>query len=474
MTTAASPSVSPSAHPAPVAPSVHPAPVDAGLLGPLLDRLIRRHAVPGAQLAVTHRGVTSVVTAGEELFGGGQPVTPESRFPLGSLTKPFTATLLMTLVDEGEIEPDEPLGEQFPELAPVVGAFGSLLTLRHLLSHTGGLPGSHPAARPPADRARYVRDACAQGPLSPPGTAFSYSNIGPVAAGLVAELVLGMDWEEAVDSVLCRPLGLRPVFVTAPGAAAHHVSGHAAAPRLGTARPVAQLLPPVEAPSGGLALSAPDLLRFGTLFADAPVRPLAPLLPAPRITEGMRRVQPHTDAFGLADAWGLGPAHYLAAGGGTWVGHDGTGDGTSCHLRIEPREGTGVALTTNAGTGLALWDDLVAELGEAGFDVASHPFTRLRGEVPEAPDEVLERCLGTYRNGATEYRLVRDSEGVRLDQGGRPFARLAVRADLTFSVIELTTERTCYVGRFVESAGTGRIDRLQISGRLAVRSGRAA
>lgn len=450
-------------------PTASAARADAGWLGRLLDRLIRRHAVPGAQLAVLHQGTTTMVTAGEEQYGGGRPVTPDSRFPVGSLTKPFTAALLMTLADEGEVEPEIPLGKQFEEFAGLPGDLGSALTLRHVLAHTGGLPGSHPAEHPPADRGQYLRSACEETAVCPPGAAFSYSNIGLVAAGRVAELALGMSWEEAVTSVLLRPLGIRAAFVTASGAATSHVPGHAASPALGTARPVAQLLPPVEAPSGALALSAADLLRFGTLFTAAPVRPCAPLLPAPRVTEAMRRIEPNTDAFGLADAWGLGLAHYLAPDGRTWVGHDGTGDGTSCHLRIDPQDGTVVALTGNAGSGLALWDDLVEELAEAGIAVATHPFTRLRGDVPPAPDTVIARCAGIYRNGATAYRLVRDGEGLRLDQGGRPFARLGVRADLAFSVVELTTEQTRYVGRFQEHPDTGQIDRIQISGRLAAR-----
>ncbi|MFJ1934090.1 serine hydrolase domain-containing protein [Kitasatospora sp. NPDC088160] len=451
---------------APPTRSVDPA--SAGGLGRLLHRLIRRHTVPGAQLALLHQGVTSVVTAGEECYDSGRPVTAESRFPVGSLTKPFTAALLTTLADEGEVDPDAPLGGQFREFAALPGALGSELTLRHLLTHTGGLPGSHPAEQPPADRDQYLREAAAA-VVCPPGTAFSYSNVGLVAAGRVAELALGMPWEEAVTSVLLRPLGIRAAFVTGSGAAAGHVPGHAAQPAYGTARPVAQLLPPVEAPAGALALAAADLLRFGTLLADEPVRPRGPLLPPPRVTETMRRIEPNTDAFGLADAWGLGLAHYLAPDGRTWVGHDGTGDGTSCHLRVDPQEGTVVALTTNAGTGLALWDDLLAELGEAGIEVGSHPFTRLRGDAPPAPDHLLADCAGTYRNGATEYRLVHDPDGLRLDQGGRPFARLAVRSDLAFSVVELTTERTGYTGRFHRDPDTGRIDRMQVGGRLAAR-----
>ncbi|GAA2399562.1 serine hydrolase domain-containing protein [Streptomyces coeruleofuscus] len=450
------------------------APPDHSQLGLLLRNLAARHHVPGAQLAVLHGadGLTEfAVETGEERFGGGSPVTPGSRFPVGSLTKAFTALLLMTLADDGEVDLDTPVGAQFPELSTLPGGYGSRLLPRHLLSHTSGLPAGHPADSPPGDRGQYLREACAARPVCAPGAAFSYSNVGIVAAGHLAELALGMSWEEALRSVVLGPLGIEAAWVT-PGAGLPgpaHVPGHTARPELGKAVPVGQLLAAVEAPAGGLALSARDLLSFGRLFTDHPLRRRGGLLPGPRVTEAMRRSQPHTDAFGLADTWGLGLAGYQAPNGQLWFGHDGTGDGTSCHLRVDPQEGTVVALTTNAGTGLALWEDLVAGLHELGIPVASHPFAEPRGSAPPAPPSLVARCAGTYVNGAVTYDFVQDADGLRLDQSGGPYARIALRTDLAFSVVELTTEKTAYAGRFIQDPGTGRIDGMQISGRLAAR-----
>jgi CubicO group peptidase (beta-lactamase class C family) len=450
------------------------APPDHSRLALLLADLTARHHVPGAQLAVLHEGDAPTgltVETGEERFGGGRPVGPDSRFPVGSLTKAFTALLVTTLADDGELDLDTPVGTQFPELSGLPGGYGSRLLPRHLLSHTGGLPAGHPADSPPGDRGQYLREVCAVRPVCAPGTAFSYSNAGLVAAGHLAELALGMSWEEALHSVVLGPLGIEASWVT-PGAGLPgpaHVPGHTAQPRLGKAVPVGQLLTAVEAPAGGLALSARDLLSFGRLFTDRPPRGRGGLLPGPRVTEAMRRPQPHTDAFGLADTWGLGLAGYRSPHGQLWFGHDGTGDGTSCHLRIDPQEGTVVALTTNAGTGLALWEDLVTGLRELGVPVGSHPFAQPRGSAPPAPQPLVARCAGTYVNGATTYDFVQDADGLRLDQAGGPYARIALRADLAFSVVELTTDRTAYAGRFLEDPGTGRIEGMQISGRLAAR-----
>lgn len=449
---------------------------DPDQLTSLLKTLTRRHRVPGAQLAVLSRAADPTcltVEVGVERSGDDAAVRPGSRFPAGSLTKAFTALLVMTLADEGDIQLDTPVAHQFPGLSTLLGGGGAHLQPRHLLSHTSGLPAGHPSEQPSDDRERYLREACAAGPVCAPGKAFSYSNVGMVAAGHLAELALGMSWEEALHSLILSPLGIEASWVTGGDdvPALPHVAGHTARPGSGGPLPVTQLLPSAAAPAGALALSARDILRFGMLFTDDPVRQRGAFLPPPRVTEAMRVPQPNTDAFGLADTWGLGVAGYRAPDGRLWIGHDGTGDGTSCHLRVDPEEGTVIALTTNAGTGLALWEELVDGLRDMGLDVANHPFARPRGVAAPASPSLLARCEGTYVNGTTTYDFVQDSGGLRLDQGGGPYARIVLRADRAFSVVELTTDRTAYAGRFIDDPGTGRIDGMQISGRLAARAG---
>jgi len=103
-----------------------------------LARLARDHRVPGAQLAVHHAGETVTAETGEEKYAVGEPVTRRSAFPLGSLTKPFTATLVMTLAACGDIDLDAPLAEYVPEVGTGRGT-GPRMTVRRLLSHTSGL-----------------------------------------------------------------------------------------------------------------------------------------------------------------------------------------------------------------------------------------------------------------------------------------------------------------------------------------------
>ncbi|NBH05289.1 serine hydrolase domain-containing protein, partial [Amycolatopsis sp. SID8362] len=113
--------------------------VTAERLDAVLDRAARRHRVPGAQLAVLRDGERVVVQTGVEDQDRGTPMTEDSAVPSGSVTKVATATVVMVLVADDDLELDQPVGD-----ALGVAGLDRGLTPRRLLSHTSGLP-SDPA-----------------------------------------------------------------------------------------------------------------------------------------------------------------------------------------------------------------------------------------------------------------------------------------------------------------------------------------
>ncbi|WP_330277063.1 beta-lactamase family protein [Lentzea sp. NBC_00516] len=377
----------------------------------LLERLARKHDVPGAQL---------VIQQGGEVAEACHGVTKESAFPLGSLTKPFTAALVLTLADDGDLA----LDEELPKL-PV--------TPRRLLTHTAGLAAN--VEQPEKiSRRRWVARCRPDDLVHRPGELFSYSNAGYVLAGHLAEDVTGVNWWDAVESILLWPLGITPSFVTGP-TVRKPVPGHSGA------RVIAeQALPELEAPAGGLALSAADLARFASQHNAAMRRDHLAGHPA--------------GPYGLADGWGLGWAVYRAEGR-TWFGHDGTGDGTSCHLRFEPDSGTVVALTTNAATGSALWQNLVDDLRADGIAVADH---RPVPDGPEAFAAQAEELTGRYANGDALVDVTHHGGGrLGLSIDGGPGVTVTCHRDLTFTV----PGSPATPGRFLP----GRL--LQLGGRTA-------
>ncbi|MDB1088333.1 serine hydrolase [Streptomyces sp. ACA25] len=434
--------------------------LDPASLTRLLSRLAREHRVPGAQLAVRHQNRTLLASTGERVHGTGVAVTAEAAFPLASVTKPFTAALAMVLVADGDVGLDEPLAGCLPEF----GA-GRSVTLRQLLTHTGGLVANVEEESLPRDR--WVTRHCGEHQLAhPPGSGFSYSNAGYVVVGRLVEAVTGMTWREALEGILLDPLGFTAAYAVGPTGRTP-VSGHAVHWSGRRTIPVDQQVPAVEEPNGALALSAAELARFAGLFL--PGTDGQGLLEKATVAEmcrdqlGDAQIEP----YGMASGWGLGWARYTDPDSDAPVfGHDGTGDGISCHLRFQPATGTVIALNTNAGTGQRLWADLAGRLADAGLPGARpQPAAPPASCVPSPPPDAV---TGRYINGDLVYDIDPDGAGgLQLSIGGRTHSRLVMGHGLRFTAQEIDDARNEFHGRFLPGAAPGEAPLLQLAGRLA-------
>ncbi|TDV57553.1 serine hydrolase domain-containing protein [Actinophytocola oryzae] len=406
------------------------------LLAACLAELVTTHGVPGAQFAVHHGGATWTWNHGLTRVGTGTPMTTEVPVPVGSITKVVTSAAAMVLVDDGDLELDEPLAELIPELRE------PRLTLRHVLSHTGGLPCDPADTRAVTPR-RHVLDCCRTlRPLTGPGEVFSYSNIGYLLAGHAVTAVTGMSWWEAVTTLVLDPLGVPSRFIAGGDIPTGLVSGHSA-----RRRPVVQSLRVPEAAAGAFAASALDLVTLGRGLLATGFR-------------DMWTPVPGAEPFGLADGWGLGLATYRS---GDTAGHDGNGDGTSCHLRLNPATGTVVALTTNSSSGFALWRDLAPRLARLGLPIEDYDPLAVAGPPVATRDE----HTGDYANGDLEYSVRHNRNGgLRLTVDGAPFADLTVHSGHEFTMRDCDTGVTDQAGRFVLDRD-GRVAGLQVGGRLA-------
>src|SRR5262249_23244081 len=147
-------------------------------------------------------------TAGVRKLNGSEPIAVDDLMHLGSITKPFTATVVASLVDEGKLGWDTTLAEAFPELAKKMRKEYRDVSVPQLLAHEAGiqpfeddhskewlgLPKLEGDGR--AQRRRFVEYALSLAPVEPPGTAFHYSNGGFVIAAAMAEAVADKSWED--------------------------------------------------------------------------------------------------------------------------------------------------------------------------------------------------------------------------------------------------------------------------------------
>ncbi len=164
----------------------------------------------GASVAIAEGGVLRMVaTAGERCVGGSE-VTADTGFRIGSLTKLWTAALVAMAVDAGEWTLDEPVVRALPELGGGVDPRAATISLRQLLSHSGGLGELRPRDAP----AEGWVEAVAERPLwTEPGALWSYSNVGHALAGAALERSSGETYAALLQRRLLGPLGA--VHVTA-------------------------------------------------------------------------------------------------------------------------------------------------------------------------------------------------------------------------------------------------------------------
>ncbi len=185
---------------------------------PALERHIvsqmQAHKVPGLALALVEGeeiiyargfGVTSVEA-------GGVPVTPQTLFRIGSITKPMTGALIMHLVEAGKLELDAPAKNYVPGLTFSDPSAADQISLRMLLSHTAGLPTSHEpfGRRDPAGLGDYIHDQLPRYEMiAPPGKVYSYSNPGIRLLGYIAEVVCGKPYTQLMQQHIFDPLEMR-------------------------------------------------------------------------------------------------------------------------------------------------------------------------------------------------------------------------------------------------------------------------
>jgi len=221
----------------------------------------------------------TILNAGPLHIGTTDQVGIDAPWHIGSITKSFTATLILQLMERGDLELDTPIKSYLTRFADAMHADWQALTLRQLLSHTAGLPANAPIAvlrQPetanPTARRITVLQAIWDKPLRKETGIFDYSNIGYVLAGTIAEEVTGQAWEGLITTNIAEPLGLKSLGFGAPTAASAPW-GHSSF--LGFKRPVdpngkgSADNPRWMGPAGRFHMNLKDLIAWGRAHLEA-------------------------------------------------------------------------------------------------------------------------------------------------------------------------------------------------------------
>ena len=342
-----------------------------------------RWSVPALALGVLQDGAVVSVAGGVLELGRPEPSSPNTVFRIASITKSFTATLAMTLVQDGLLALDEP-----PPGTRVEA------TVRQLLSHQGGLASewSEPLDGLGNDDDALLRLTEGQPERLPigPGELFSYCNVGFWFVAAAIARVLGTTFEEAMRARVLEPLALQSTGFEAEAPASGHkqVEKGAAEHALAEKR-----YPRVRLPGGGLFSSVGDLLRFAEHHLGGP----GPL--AARSIAEMQRPLSAGPGFRYGLGWFLWETR-----AGSAVGHPGSVLGYESLLRLVPGERLAVAALSNSSRGYAAIRDVMRDLD-------------LGEEEPSEVDlENLTAFAGRYQGQEVELEFVPEDGGLRVER----------------------------------------------------------
>jgi CubicO group peptidase (beta-lactamase class C family) len=403
-------------------PTLH---YDFSPLRAYIQKTIADKQLPSISVAVAKNG--KIIW--EEAFGWADrekmiPATPDTMYALASLTKPYTSTGLMELVEQHKIDLDHPINEYLGS-APLTAISGdpSGATVRRVLSHTSGLSihslnlfGGEDQIPPIADTIRRYGVV-----VNPPGQYFNYSNLGYGAIGYITSLVSQLDWKDYMRDKVFLPLGLLHTSVgIGPGleayaAAKYDNSNHR--------------LPPFTADTPGASAiwaSAHDVVRFGMFQLKDHLADQQRIL-----SDSTLDVMKEPATGGVPSAgtmlgkksYGLGWFIANDDHGYKVLSHEGTTLGTTTTLELFPAEDLAIAVLINQGV---VEDDLVDIAQHVAAAILPKYAAAVNAGAPVPPQS-------TSPGSETELPLLNELAGtwtgtVRTWQGSVPLT-LTIQAD---------------------------------------------
>jgi CubicO group peptidase (beta-lactamase class C family) len=445
--------------------------LDEAELQASIDGILNRHPAVGLAVGVVRDG-------GLEFFHGhgladiasNTPITQDTVFRIGSITKPFTAIAVMQLFEEGLVDLDAPANDYLCayELIPARAGFRPT-TLRHLLTHTAGIldvrhvsdllhAGLTPSdGRPPLlsvkigeplpPLAEYFRGSLRV--VAEPGTTFAYSNHGFATLGQIVEDVSGIALERYFRERIFEPLGMEDTDLVRSERVASRLARGYALGRLG-----AETVPDrdwIGAAGGGIYSTTRDIARFAAALMGGGANEHGSVLESGTLAT---MFEPHYRPDPRLPGWGLGFAR-AEAGGHNMIGHDGILPGFNSDLVVAPDDGVGIVAFTNGSKGAFIW--METEFKRLLRHLLDVPDEAVRTDIPHHPEIWGELC-GHYRLppriSDLRQRLLIAGGAEVFVRGGRPMIRWLAPIPTLYRGLPLhpDDERDPYVFRLDLSA----------------------
>jgi CubicO group peptidase (beta-lactamase class C family) len=385
----------------------------------LCDRIpdaMAKHKVPGVALGIVSEGRELTKGFGVTNVRHPLPVDEKTLFQIGSTTKTFTATAAMRLVEAGKLALDHPIRTYLPDFTMRDPEVTAKITMRHLLTHTGGWNGDFFPDTGNGDDAlaKYVKLMADLPQLTKLGTILSYNNSAFSLAGRVIEAVTNKTYEAALKDLVLDPLGLKHSFLFPTDAMTRsYAVGHATlSDRTIVLRP--WQVTRACAAAGGIFTSIKDQLRYARFhMGDGTAEDGARVLTPESIATMQTPAGPGVLDIKMGLAWmtaDIGGVRRVYHGGGTF--------GQISAFNMAPARKFALALTTNSSNGGLLGLDIGKGLVDKFLGIeAPEP-----AEIPMSPVQMAEYS-GRYLAALGDFEIKVDAGKLMaqpLPKGGFP------------------------------------------------------
>lgn len=379
----------------------------------LVTPLLERWKVPAVTIATWKDGEVRTAAFGKANLENGQDATPETLFQIGSITKVFTATAAMQLVDNWKIELDEPVKRYLPDFQLADAEATDTLTVHHLLTHHTGFWGDDFTSYGSGDDALGKAITALKGirQLTRPGETFAYCNAGFQVLGALLEKFHGKPAEQAIQERVIKAIGLERSTFSLEEAVLHPLAvGYntltSEEPELAKPYSITRAM----AAAGTIMGTVGDLVKFAEFHLGDGKAEDKRVLSSGAIAE-MQRIQ--VKAANLAPNWGLGWWVQDAAGV-KLIGHGGSTNGHRANLAVVPDRRFAVASLTNGSSGGAVNRAIERHILReyAGVD-------RRDPQTGNLPQVTLENYSGRYHSPGGDVTLTPTDRGLALDMFAR-------------------------------------------------------
>jgi CubicO group peptidase (beta-lactamase class C family) len=317
---------------------------DIGRIDAFVSEQVQRHGVPGVSLGLVEGDRIIHLRGFGKADQTGRAITPQTPFDLASVSKPLTALAVMQLIEAGKVELDAPVQRYLPAFQVADPVASAQITVRHLLQHTSGIPGTACETRVDAvTLEQYVAELQTVELDRPVGARHEYCSGNYNVLGRIIEVVSGQPFASYMQQQVFAPLEMRHSFTSAQEAQRDGLAQEYQW-LFGLTVPAEYHFNPSQLPSGFLMSSAEDMChfliaqmnegRFGATRVLSPVGIAA--MHAPGVATGA-----------LSETYGLGWVTG-SIGGVPVVHHDGGHPNARTFLFMEPESRRGAVLLMNS------------------------------------------------------------------------------------------------------------------------------